>query len=130
VYVFVWGVRVFAADNACLNGERGLRNTGMSSDIVCVQTLNVSNNVLQDAGIEALFRPPPPTLPRSHGNSTVTACEGMKHAVKAWPMLSRLDLSNNQLSAHGCGVVVVAELLLELQVSSHITTTSCLTMPL
>ena len=118
------------ADNVCLDAKRGLRNTGMSSDIVCVQTLNVSNNVLQDAGIEALFRPPPPPLPRSHGNSSVSACEGMKHAAKAWPYLKRLDLSNNQLSAHGCGVVVVAELLLELQVSSHITTTSCLTMPL
>lgn len=60
-------------------------------------------------GVEALLRPP-----ASADSTIMTVSAPHTHTRhNAWPFLHTLDLSNNQLSAHGSGISSVGELVVQ-----------------
>jgi len=79
-------------------GAQVLARAVWAGGLSTLQSLNLSNNLLQDHGLEALFSRPPGPLSRPPAD---TRHDGPIFASKAWASLRRLDVSNNQLTAHG-----------------------------
>lgn len=87
-------------------GAQVLARAVWGGGLSTLQSLNLSNNLLQDQGLKSLFsRPPsPPSRPAAAAAVPTDAlqvdapCAGPIFASKAWASLRRLDVSNNQLT--------------------------------